>query len=278
MCFSSTLQMGCCCYCGHPLMGKYCDFIIHCQTSLYLVLYTGSLKYRAHNMTSFIYYVFSLSNRDQNKNVQKLNSNKYHSEISRAITSTLGAPSLTLSWLQGLNLWTNRFALAASESRTVRKESHRIGETVTVKRLWRQARSRVVGVRPFKVTARRPEIATADSPEMGLSGFEASFLQSGTKTVTSRCPRFKNQSTQILMPLHENLSLLPWLMATLLPSMTIGKNSVSATPSSILMEDELPRSSECCFDSGELAPSEGFDFWSFISSSRIWKIKVGVRS
>ena len=60
---------------------------------------------------------------------------------------------------------------------------------------------------------------------MGLSGLEASFLHLGTKTVISRCPFARNQSTQILMPLQEKISLFPWLIATLLPSITTGRKA-----------------------------------------------------
>ena len=46
-------------------------------------------------------------------------------------------------------------------------------------------------------------------PVMGVSGFEDSFLQSGTNTVISLWPRFLNQSTQMRIPLQENRSLFP---------------------------------------------------------------------
>jgi len=45
-----------------------------------------------------------------------------------------------------------------------------------------------------------------------LSGLEASLRHFGTNTVMSMWPRIRNQSTQILMPRQENVSLLPWLM------------------------------------------------------------------
>lgn len=55
---------------------------------------------------------------------------------------------------------------------------------------------------------------------IGLSILEVSFLHLGTNTVISLCPLDLNQSTQILIPLQENISLFPWLIATLLPSIT----------------------------------------------------------
>ena len=62
-----------------------------------------------------------------------------------------------------------------------------------------------------------------------MSGFEDSFLHFGTNTVMSLCPRAWNHLTQIRIPLQEKTSLLPWLMATLLPSMTTGSSSFSVS-------------------------------------------------
>lgn len=49
------------------------------------------------------------------------------------------------------------------------------------------------------------------SPETGASGLEGSFLNIGTTTFMSECPRCLNQSTHILNPRQENVSLFPWL-------------------------------------------------------------------
>lgn len=48
-------------------------------------------------------------------------------------------------------------------------------------------------------------------PVMRASGRDCSFLQAGTKTVTSLWPLSKNQSTANLIPRQENTSLFPWL-------------------------------------------------------------------
>lgn len=64
---------------------------------------------------------------------------------------------------------------------------------------------------------------------MGLSGLELSFLHFGTKTVISLWPRLLNHSTHSLIPRQENISLLPWLIATLLPSITIGLNPLPSS-------------------------------------------------
>lgn len=57
-----------------------------------------------------------------------------------------------------------------------------------------------------------------------LSGREFSLRHLGTNTVMSLWPRARNQSTHNLIPRHEYTSLLPWLIAKLLPSMTIGRS------------------------------------------------------
>ena len=57
-------------------------------------------------------------------------------------------------------------------------------------------------------------------PVIGDSGFDDSFRHLGTKTDIFLCPLFRKNSTAIAIPLHENRSLLPWLIATLLPSIT----------------------------------------------------------
>ena len=63
---------------------------------------------------------------------------------------------------------------------------------------------------------------------MGASGLDDSFLHLGTKTVMVLWPRIWNHRTQIQIPKQENTSLLPWLIATLLPSITIGsRGSIS---------------------------------------------------
>lgn len=46
---------------------------------------------------------------------------------------------------------------------------------------------------------------------MGASILEVSFLHMGTKTVISRWPLARNQSTHSWIPRHEKISLLPWL-------------------------------------------------------------------
>lgn len=51
----------------------------------------------------------------------------------------------------------------------------------------------------------------AGSPVMSASGRDCSFLQAGTKTVTSLWPLSKNQSTANFIPRQEKTSLFPWL-------------------------------------------------------------------
>lgn len=49
------------------------------------------------------------------------------------------------------------------------------------------------------------------SPVISASGRDCSFLQAGTKTVTSLWPLSKNQSTANFIPRQEKTSLFPWL-------------------------------------------------------------------
>ena len=134
---------------------------------------------------------------------------------------------------------------------------------------------------------------------IGASGLEDSFLHLGTKTVMVECPRIWNHRTQIQIPMHENTSLFPWLIARLLPSITIGNRGSTSDGSSVddtnvggfssagiegvgvsgaflpflacsMPDCSVERSSFCIVSVGRGADSDpGLDFCSRINSSRI---------